>query len=99
MDLMGLIIGLVLVLAWYLDNKNWILSDILYVIIFLTIIKLIKFDSLKMAFISYVCAATLNVIFICVSQYALQYYFNNVILTIFNNPFFILCPCINFIPN
>lgn len=99
MDTIGLIIGLILVLAWYLDNKNWVLSDILYTIIFLTIIKLIKFGSLKMAFIAYLFAAILNVIFIFVSQYAFNYYFNNVILTIFNNPLFMLCPCINFIPN
>ncbi len=99
MDALGVAIGIGIVCAWYLINKNWILSDFLYVFIFLAIVKFIKFGSLKMAFFAYLSVAILNATFIIISQYALQYYFNNIILTIFNNPFFIFCPCINFIPN
>lgn len=99
MDVLGIVIGIGLVCAWYLNNKNWILSDFLYAFIYLAFVKFIKFGSLKMAFFAYLLVAILNASFILISQYALQYYFNNIILTIFNNPFFIFCPCINFIPN
>lgn len=99
MDALGIALGIGLVCAWYLNNKNWILSDFLYIFIFIAIVKFIKFGSLKMAFFAYLSVAILNSTFILISQYALLYYFNNIILTIFNNPFFIFCPCINFIPN
>lgn len=99
MDALGVAIGIGIVCTWYLIDKNWILSDFLYVFIFLAVVKFIKFGSLKMAFFAYLATAILNATFILISQYALQYYFNNIILTIFNNPLFIFCPCINFIPN
>lgn len=68
-------------------------------VIFLALIKFVKFGSLKMAFIAFVSTAVLNVAFIVYSQVKNDAYFNNVILYIFNNPLFIFFPCITFTVN
>ena len=99
MDVIGFIIGVGIVCAWYFSNKNWIISNIIYLMIFLSIIKFIKLDSLKMATLTFVCVAICNILFILLTQLVLHVYFNDIILYIFNNPLFIFCPCINFIPN
>lgn len=97
--MIGFILGCGLVCAWYFTGLNWIISDILYMLIFLSIIKLVKIDSLKMATVTFVFVAVCNLSFIIISQLVRDVYFNNLILYIFNNPLFIFCPCINFTPN
>lgn len=99
MDLSGLLVGVGLVCAWYFTGYNWILSDIIYMIIFLAVMKLVKFDSLRIAAITFFFTALCNISFILMTQFIRHVYFNNVILYIFNNPLFIFCPCINFTPN
>ena len=99
MDIIGLGLGLGLVLGWYFSGKNWIISNIIYIMIFLALVKIIKFGSLRMAALGYFCVAICNIVFIVLIQKLRQVYFNNIILFLFNNPFFIFCPCINFTPN
>ena len=99
MDLLGFTVGVGLECAWFFTGYNWIISNIIYILIFLAIIKFIKFDSLKIAAITFACTAFCNIIFIVLTQFVRQIYFNDLILYIFNNPLFIFCPCINFIPN
>ena len=99
MDIIGLGLGLGLVLGWYFSGKNWIISNIIYIMIFLALVKIIKFGSLRMAALAYFCVAICNIVFIVLIQKLRQVYFNNIILFLFNNPFFIFCPCINFTPN
>lgn len=98
MDIMGIFTGLLITSAWYFSNRNWIISDIIYISMFTTIIKLIKISSLKIAILAYTTIAIANITFILITYYN-NIYFNNIILTIFNNPFFIMCPIINFVPN
>lgn len=57
MDIIGLIFAAGMVLAWYFSSRNWIISDIIYVMIFLAIVKFIKFGSLKIAIVSFICIA------------------------------------------
>ena len=99
MDILGFLLGLGLLLCWFLLNKNWIVSDIIYCMMFLAIVKCIKFGSLKIATITLLSTAGLNLLFIILTQTIKHAYFNNIILYIFNNPFFIFCPCINYTPN
>jgi len=99
MDGIGVCMGVGVVAAWYFTNKNWISSNVIYSMIFLAIIKLVKLGLLKMATITFIFTAVCNILFIILTQTVRKVYFNDIILYIFNNPFFIMCPCINFTPN
>jgi hypothetical protein len=99
MDIIGFLFGSGMLILWYFSNKNWIISDIVYTMILLAIVKFLKFGSLKMAFITFWLTALLNIVFILITQFYLKMYYNNLILYIFNDPLFILTPCISFTPN
>lgn len=65
MDILGLLFGIGILCIWYFINMNWIISNFIYVCMFLCIIK---FGSLKMAFITFCSTAILNVLFIVLTQ-------------------------------
>lgn len=98
MDVLGLVVGMGILCGWYMSVRNWIISDMIYTCMFICIIKLVKVGSLKIGVLAYIIIGISNIIFILITYYK-NIYFNNIILTIFNNPFFIMCPIINFVPN
>lgn len=98
MDVLGIIFGFGIASLWILTGKNWIISDVIYFFMYTTIIKTIKYGSLKIALAAYIIIGIADFVFIIIT-YMENYYFNNIILTIFNNPFFIMCPTINFVPD
>jgi hypothetical protein len=60
MDFIGFGLGIGLLLSWYFTNKNWIISDIIFMFIFLAMIKIIKFGSLKLSLIFFVCTLVID---------------------------------------
>jgi hypothetical protein len=99
MDIFGLILGLGIVAGWIFSGKNWIISDIIEIAMFTAAIKIFKFDSLKIALIAYICIGLTDIPFIIATSITKRAYFNNIILSIFNIPFFVMCPVINYFPN
>lgn len=98
-DFIGIALGVAFMCAWYFSGYNWIVSDLIYSMMLLSLIKLIKFGSLKMALFAYLSTAILTTIFIVITQSIKNMYFNNLMMSYFNNPLFIMCPCINFTIN
>lgn len=99
MDVIGFFVGVGLVTAWYALDKNWIISNIIYIAMYTAFIKIVKFGSLQTAAIVYFIGAICNTTFIILTSKIREIYFNDLILTIFNNPFFIYCPVITYSPN
>lgn len=98
MDVIGFVLGAGLLCAWYFLNRNVIISDIVFVMMYLSLMKFVKFQSLKMLLILF----ALNFTIICsfyytVSEIDSSYDNNNIIY--FNNPMFLLFPNITHIPN
>lgn len=99
LDGLGFVVGVGLMCAWYFSGTNWIIGDFICICIFVSVIKLIKFGSLKIAIITFVVTTILDVIFIVLSETINQIYFNNAMLTLFNNPLFLVSPDITHYPN
>ena len=68
MDVIGLFVGGGLVTAWYLLDKNWIISNIIYIAMYTSLVKIVKFGSLQTAAIVYFIGAICNVTFIILTQ-------------------------------
>lgn len=61
-DISSLSIGLGLTFLWWFTQKNWIVSDIISICIIISIIKVFKFVSLKIAVLSYVVVVSLFIL-------------------------------------
>lgn len=95
---MGLFLGVVLLLAWFFSDTNVILSDIIYIMIYLSLIKIVKFGDLKTAVIIFV----LNFAIICAfykTTTSIDSAYLNQGYSYFNNPLFFMVPVIINIPN
>jgi hypothetical protein len=66
---------------------------------FTAAIKIFKFGSLKIALLAYIFIGLTDIPFIIAISLTKRAYFNNIILSIFNIPFFIMCPIIDYFPN
>lgn len=58
-DILGVLISIPVVLGWWYAGQNWIFSDILSVILIVTIIKVFKFVSFKVALVAYLLMVTI----------------------------------------
>lgn len=99
MDFIGLNLGVCVVIMWFVLSQNWILGDIMYTFIFIATIKLVKFGSLKIAIITFAITMTVDIFFIVMAWAINKVYYNNAILSIFNNPLFLVVPTISHYPN
>ena len=63
MDSIGICIGIGLFLGWWLDDNNWIISNIIFTCIFVTLIKIVKIGSLKIALIIFFCNVIISLSF------------------------------------
>lgn len=68
MDMIGLVLGIGLTTAWWLTQKNFLISDAIDLCILVALIKLIKFTSLKIAVVLYLTTSALMIIFIVVIE-------------------------------
>lgn len=64
MDVIGIIVGIGFMCAWYFTGTNWIIGDFICLCILLTTIKIIKFGSLRIAIITFAVTSILDVVFI-----------------------------------
>lgn len=99
MDVIGIIVGIGFMCAWYFTGTNWIIGDFICLCILLTTIKIIKFGSLRIAIIAFAVTSILDVVFIILAQIMNGVYFNNAMLTVFNNPLFLVMPALVHYPN
>lgn len=63
MDGVGFVLGIGLLCLWYFLYTNWIVSDVIYVMIYFSMIKIIKFGSLKIAILIFVINLTIDCAF------------------------------------
>ena len=64
MDLMGFALGVGAFCGWLFSGTNWIISDIIFIVIYVALIKVVKFGSLKIALASFACSLVLSIVFI-----------------------------------
>lgn len=99
MDCIGIGLGVCILASWFILDKNWIVGNFIYCFIFVATLKLVKFGSLKMATITFVVTMSIDVFFIGLAWGINKIYYNNAILSIFNNPLFLMVPTISHYPN
>jgi hypothetical protein len=58
-DIIGVLLSIPVVVGWWLTGRNWIFSDILSIIIIVSVIKVFKFVSFKVALIAYLVMVSL----------------------------------------
>lgn len=63
MDVLGIVFGCGMMFAWYISGTNWLISDIIFVFIYISIIKIVKIQSLKYAVIIYIITLIVDGIF------------------------------------
>lgn len=98
MDAIGVVFGIGMLCLWYFLYTNWITSDIIFVMIYLSMIKVLKFGSLKIAILTIV----LNFIIDCIFYQtigSLDNTYQNAIYNFYNNPLFLITPNLTHIPN
>jgi hypothetical protein len=94
-DAVGLIFGVGVFCAWYFTYTNWIISDIIFIVIYVALIKLVKFGSLKIALASFAVTLLLGIVFIVLATKTSA----EVNVYFFNNPLFLTAPLLAPIPN
>ena len=99
LDVLSLVVGLGVTIAWWLTNRNWILNDVISVCICISFIKIFKFISLRNSLIYSCVVVTIEITISLCIQYVIGLKYNSLILNTFNNPMEIQLPCINPILN
>jgi hypothetical protein len=58
-DVLGVLISISVTIGWWLSGLNWIFSDILSILFIVSVIKVFKFVSFKVALIAYLVMVTM----------------------------------------
>lgn len=95
MDVVGIGIGAGALCGWYFSHTNYIISDLIFIAIYVAMIKLVKFGSLKMSLAAFACSLILSCVFLGLSTET-SVFLN---LSNFNNPLFLVAPRIARVPN
>lgn len=98
MDFIGLCIAVGLFSGWFIDHRNWIISNIIFTCIFVALVKIVKLGSLKIALIIFATNLIINLAFGNTVEIMNSTYTNSNFYA-FNNPLFFLIPLIAKIPN
>jgi hypothetical protein len=93
-DIIGVLLSIPVALAWWLTNKNWIVSDFISICIVVSIIKVFKLISFKMALIAYVVMLVLYSAGYVVVALVFKESFNSSMLFQVNNPYEFQIPLI-----
>ena len=99
MDILGFLLGAGVEVGWWFSKENWILSDFIFTCMLIVTIKFFRFKSLKTATLAFVLVTIVFVVFIALSDIKSKNSFNSLMLSLFNNPFFLVCPTITPVPN
>lgn len=98
MDIIGFLIGTGIISVWFFTGRKWIASNFIFIFIYVSTIKLVKFGSLKIGFINFISSLSLGIIFI-----ALIIIFSKAslfeVVYISANPLFFISPIISRMPN
>ena len=95
MDLMGFVLGVGAFCGWLFTGGNWIISDIIFIVIYVALIKVVKFGSLKIALASFACSLVLSIVFIALATKTSV----NFQIDYVDNPLFLAAPLLAHIPN
>ena len=68
MDMIGFLFGLGMCFVWYYTDKNYIVSDFIFICIWISGIKLLKFTSLKIVTFGLIILVVKSVIIIVVLE-------------------------------
>jgi hypothetical protein len=79
--------------GWYFSNSNAIVSDVLFVVIYIALIKVFKFGSLKIGFLTLACSLALSIVFVILISVNYQ------TMNFFITPLFLTGPILTRIPN
>lgn len=97
--MIGLVLGIGLTTAWWLTEKNFLLSDAIDLCILVALIKLIKFTSLKIAVVLYLSTSALMIIFIAVIEALFSISYEEKLQSVFYSPFLFTIPTLTPVPN
>lgn len=97
MDVAGILFGVGLLCAWYF-TRDVILSDLIFMMIYLSIMKIVKFGSLKLAVILFAINFVILVSFSGTNS-TIDSSYTDGDYTYFNNPLFLIIPNLVDIPN
>jgi len=86
-DIIGVLLSVPVAFAWWMTNKNWIISDFISICIIVSIIKIFKLISYKMALVAYIVMIVLYSIGNIVVAVVFQQSFNSYMLFQINNPY------------
>lgn len=93
---LGIILAGGALVGLYYSHFNWIVSDLIFLVIFISIIKVVKFGSLKISLLAFCLSLTLSISFIILTELITKAYLET---SYFGNPLFLACPNIIKIPN
>lgn len=62
-DVIGFLLGVGIMCVWYFSGTNWLVSNIIFVFIYLSFIKIVKIGSLKLLVLIYIGTVVVDGIF------------------------------------
>ena len=95
MDLFGFLLGAGALVGWYFSNGNTVISNIIFIFIYVAIIKVVKFGSLRLALVTFICSLILSIVFTILIAESNTY----MTMVYSNNPLFLAAPTFARIPN
>ena len=99
MDIIGFLFGFGICFVWYFTDKNWIVSDFIFICIWISGIKLLKFTNLKIVTFTLTIMIVVSLIVLGVIEVALGISYNTNLFNHFNSPLFLQVPTISRLPN
>ena len=97
--MIGFLFGLGMCFVWYYTDKNYIVSDFIFICILISGIKLLKFSSLKIITFGLIVLVVKSVIAIVVLEQVFGLSYDTFLLNKLNCPLFFQVPAISHLPN
>ena len=94
-EAISLIVGVGVVVGWWMSDRNWIVNDIVAIFMIVAGIKFFKFTSLRYAIICFCLTITVEMVFVLLIRFFINASYNVALLNEFNNPFELQAPTIN----
>jgi hypothetical protein len=94
LDVLGVLMSIPVVVGWWVSGRNWVFSDILSVVLIVSIIKVFKFVSFKVALVAYLIILALYVTSSVVIAAKYQNQFSQAYINQANTPYQFQIPLI-----
>lgn len=95
MDIIGVLLSIPVAVAWWLLDKNWIITDLISICIIISVIKVFKFVSFKIALVAYIVMVCVYSAADIVIAIVYKEDYNNFFLNNINTPFQLQVPLIS----